>query len=158
MKSPQHKILPPYKGQGVLVFPNFMPIKVHAVKSIPSRRRRFSSFLTYVHAYHPEKVRDASGNVITEGFFYVGAEVTFHGHCFRITAADDKTLRLMEERAAAPGGFVHSDAVRAAELLAGWVEGRAGEVRTYLRERDLKVGGAGGSRRVRGRDKLGLLQ
>ena len=86
------------------------------------------------------KVRDSSGNVITESFFYVGAEVTFHGHCFRVTSADDKTLRLMEERATAPGGFVHSDPVRAAELLAGWVEGRAGQVRAFLRERDVKVG------------------
>lgn len=46
----------------------------------------------------------------------------------------------MEERATAPGGFIHSDPVRAAELLAGWVEGRAGQVRAFLRERDLKVG------------------
>lgn len=86
-------------------------------------------------------MRDASsGNVITEGYFYVGAEVTFHGHCFRITAADDKTLRLMEERAAAaPEGFVHSDPVKAAENLAGWVDGRADQVRTFLRERDPKV-------------------
>lgn len=85
-------------------------------------------------------MRDAaSGNVITEGFFYVGAEVTFHGHCFRITMADDKTLRLMEERAAAPGGFVHSDPVKAAENLGGWVDGRAEEVRAFLRERDPKV-------------------
>lgn len=84
--------------------------------------------------------------MITEGFFYVGAEVTFHGHCFHITAADDKTLRLMEERATAPGGFVHSDPVRAAELLAGWVAGRAGQVRAFLRERDAKVGGWGGGR------------
>ena len=94
--------------------------------------------------FHPRltttKVRDSSGNVITESFFYVGAEVTFHGHCFRVTSADDKTLRLMEERATAPGGFVHSDPVRAAELLAGWVEGRAGQVRAFLRERDIKVG------------------
>ncbi|CAN0505668.1 unnamed protein product, partial [Laminaria digitata] len=45
------------------------------------------------------KVRDIAGSIITEGAFYVGAEVTFHGHCFRVTAADDKTLRLMEERA-----------------------------------------------------------
>ena len=81
-------------------------------------------------------MRDASGNVITEDFFFVGAEVTFHGHRFRITAADDKTLRLMEERAS---GFVHSDPVKAAELLAGWVDGRAGEVRAFLRERDQKV-------------------
>eukprot|EP00752_Nemacystus_decipiens_P006497 g5850.t1 len=87
------------------------------------------------------KVRDSSGNVITEGCFYVGAEVTFHGHCFRITTADDKTLRLMEERATTPGGFVHSDPVRAAELLSGWVEGRAGQVRAFLRERDVKETG-----------------
>lgn len=90
-----------------------------------------------------KKVRDTSGNVITEVSFYVGAEVTFHGHCFRITAADEKTLRLMEERASTPGGFIHSDPVRAAELLAGWVEGRAGEVKAFLRERDPKVRAGG---------------
>lgn len=97
-------------------------------------------------------MRDAaSGDVITESFFYVGAEVTFHGHCFRITMADDKTLRLMEERATAPGGFVHSDPVKAAENLGGWVDGRAEEVRAFLRECDPKVcgdeaseGGGGG--------------
>lgn len=85
-------------------------------------------------------MRDASGNVITECSFYVGAEVTFHGHCFRVTAADDKTLRSMEERANAPGGFIHSDPVKAAENLASWVDGRADQVRAFLRERDLKVG------------------
>ncbi|CAM9802662.1 unnamed protein product, partial [Hapterophycus canaliculatus] len=68
--------------------------------------------------------------------FYVGAEVNFHGHRFRITDADDKTLRLMEERAAVPGGFVFSDPIGAAENLARWVDGRADQVRAFLRERD----------------------
>lgn len=95
-------------------------------------------------------MRDEDGNVITESSFYVGAEVTFHGHRFRITNADDKTLRLMEERAAAPGGFVFSDPVAAAENLARWVDdGRAGRVRAFLRERDLKV------RASRGMEKAG---
>lgn len=85
-------------------------------------------------------MRDESGDVITESSFYVGAEVTFHGHRFRITDADDKTLRLMEERAAAPGGFAYSNPIAAAENLARRVDGRAEQVRTFLRERDLKVG------------------
>lgn len=78
-----------------------------------------------------------AGNVITEGYFYVGAEVTIHGHCFRITQADEKTLRLMEERA---GEFPYSDPVRAAEILGGWVEGRIDILRAELRQRDNEVG------------------
>lgn len=146
----QNRSLPPHKKKA-LVFK--LPVFIHYIRlrgqSFPSAQRALSSFLVSRH----EKVRDASGNVITEGFFYVGAEITFHGHCFRITGADDKTLRLMEERANAPGGFVHSDPVRAAELLAGWVEGRAGQVRAFLRERDLKVG-TEGSKRQRRRDTV----
>lgn len=83
-----------------------------------------------------KKVRDSSGNVITEGFFYVGAEVTIHGHCFRVTEADDKTLRLMEERATE---FPYSDPIRASEIVAGWVDGRTAEVREVLRCRDIQV-------------------
>lgn len=82
-------------------------------------------------------MRDTSGNVITEGYFYVGAEVTIHGHCFRVTTADDKTLRLMEERSA--NEFVFSDPVRAAEVISGWVEGRTRDLRALLREGDVKV-------------------
>lgn len=83
-------------------------------------------------------MRDTAGSIITEGAFYVGAEVTFHGHCFRVTAADDKTLRLMEERAAS--GFVYSDPVHAAEVLAGSIDGRTRELRASLRGVDHKVG------------------
>lgn len=83
-------------------------------------------------------MRDTCGNVITEGYFYVGAEVTIHGHCFRITEADDKTLRLMEERSTE---FPNSDPVRAAEILRGYVEGRTDPLRAELRDRDIQVGG-----------------
>lgn len=86
-----------------------------------------------------EQVRDASGNVITEGFFYVGAEVTIHGHCFRVTEADDKTLRLMEERAS--NEFVYSNPFNAAAVLARGMDGRVGDIRAVLRENDAKVGG-----------------
>ena len=75
--------------------------------------------------------------MITEGCFYVGAEVTIHGHSFRVTGADDKTLRLMEERSA--DAFRFSDPVRAAELISGRMDGRAGELRTFLREQDIEV-------------------
>lgn len=81
-------------------------------------------------------MRDTSGNVITEGFFFIGAQVTIHGHCFRVTGADDKTLRLMEERTAE---FPYSDPIRAAELVAGRVEGGTGGLRTTLRENDAQV-------------------
>lgn len=82
-------------------------------------------------------MRDVSGNVITEGCFYVGAEVTINRHLFRVTGADDKTFRLMEERSA--NAFTFSDPVRAAEVISGWMDGRAGDLRTLLRERDAKV-------------------
>lgn len=84
------------------------------------------------------QVKDTSGTIITEGFFYVGAEVTLHGHCFRITSADDKTLRLMEERAANDFGF--SDPVHAAEIFGSWVDGRVSELRAFLQGKDIKVG------------------
>ena len=87
-------------------------------------------------------MRDTAGNIITEGSFYVGAEVTFHGHCFRVTAADDKTLRLMEERAAS--GFVYSDPTHAAEVLAGAIGARTRELRASLRRGGYKVGGGMG--------------
>lgn len=83
------------------------------------------------------KVKDASGNVITETSFYVGAEVSIHKHCFLITSADDKTTRLMEERSAS--GFPFSDAAHASELLAGQLKGRWSKVREALRNGDQKV-------------------
>lgn len=83
------------------------------------------------------KVRDTCDNVITEGYFYVGAEITIHGHCFRVTGADDKTLRLMEERSAE---FPNSDPIRAAKILGGYVERRTDLLRAELRDRDIQVG------------------
>lgn len=65
--------------------------------------------------------------------------MTIHGHCFRVTEADDKTLRLMEERAS--NEFVYSDPVYAAEGLARWVDGRTGDIKAVLRENDVRVGG-----------------
>lgn len=83
------------------------------------------------------QVRDASGNVMTEGSFYVGADVAIYKNCFRITSADDKTLKLMEERSSSE--FPYSDPVRAAELLTGCIRGQEDEVRATLRKGDEKV-------------------
>lgn len=82
-------------------------------------------------------MRDTAGNVITESSFYVGAEITIHGHCFRVTSADDKTLRLMEERAA--NDFIYSDPSRATEILANWIDGHVDEANALLKEGDFKV-------------------
>ncbi|CAM9971593.1 unnamed protein product, partial [Discosporangium mesarthrocarpum] len=79
------------------------------------------------------KVRDESGNIITEGSFYIGSEISINGHRFRVTDADVKTLRLMEERADA---FPHSDLARVTNLLKSMVGEKAGELRAALQKRD----------------------
>ncbi|CAM9201006.1 unnamed protein product [Choristocarpus tenellus] len=85
------------------------------------------------------KVRDELGNVITEGRFYVGAEVLINGHCFRVTEADVKTLRLMEER---PDAFPNSDLARVTDLVREKIQERnIGNLRARLQEVDTEGNG-----------------